>query len=514
LKTALNFSLALCLLFSPVCANLQGGAPGDARSIANGPFPTSSLADDGSPVRLLPGGYEMMDGLPAALAGPVAPGDTHYLSLTGLDFHPVSSDMTYSEMNGGVYALAVVPGSGFFASYHLPDGSTVTAITFYVYDASTTNNIELGAYAYNPATNNSVTLGAASSTGDSGSMQVIDLSLASGSFTIANGTNAYRLRVGITEAGADLQVVFGARISYSLPLVPSATDYVTLAGADMRSSSSNMTYTNVGGMVYATAFAASNRFMKRLDLPQGAVIDQVEWFVIDNSDTDYLDLALYAHRLLDNSVTIPADSTTNGATTSEDIQNFTDTPSITIDNALRAYTIAFLPTAATINLFVAGARVRYTPPETPTFGTQVKSYSGAHFLPSSSSLTYQALDSALYELATASGRSFQLILGLPSTSRIDRVTFFFVDESFADFIFGARLNYPALGGYIPLGSISSSESSTDLRTVTLESLGPVDTATQVPLLRVLCGEAGEVNLLVGAQVEYSFPTIFLPLVVR
>lgn len=491
MKTALNCSLSLCLaacLFA---------------------FPTPGLADDGSPAN-----YQMEDGVPVAPAGPAAPGSpevdgTYYLSLTGLDFFPIDSDMTYSELNGGMYALDIVPDYGFSASYHLPDGSTVTAITIYLMD-NTATDIELDACGYNPATNSMMTLGSATTAGASAALQAIDLSLTGGSFTIANDAYAYRLRVEFTQAGTG-QRVFGARIQYSLPTTPAATDYITLAGANLRSTSSNLTYAAIGGTVYATALELSFGFEKRLDLPQGAVIDQVEWFVIDNH-AEYIYLAIFAHRLSDNSNTTSAAATTEGTAPSPDIQVFTDDPSITIDNTLHEYCISFLPTAASSNLRVVGARVRYTPPETTGFGPQVKSYSGAHFFPSGSALTYQAYGSGIYALALSGGRSFQTSMGLPSGARVDKVTYFFVDESAENILFIVRHYFPATATYSNLGAIYSSGSSAALRTVSLEALGPVDTATTVPRLRVESGEAGLGNLLVGAQVEYSFPTIFLPLI--
>jgi len=42
-----------------------------------------------------------------------------------------------------------------------------------------------------------------------------------------------------------------------------------------------MTYAAIGGTLYAHRYDVSYHFQTRLDPPQGATIDQVEWFVIE-----------------------------------------------------------------------------------------------------------------------------------------------------------------------------------------------------------------------------------------
>ena len=443
----------------------------------------------------------------AAPASPAAVGDIYSLSLTGLDFQPEDSDLTWSENNGGMFALALVPDRGFYASYHLPDGSTVTGITIFLMDNSAAD-IELGAYRYDPATTPLVPLAFATTAGASAAIQAIDLT--GTPFAIANGTYAYRLRVEFTEAGMS-QRVYGARIQYSLPLVPASTDYITLAGADLRVSSSNTAYTSNNGSVYATTLNPSDSFEKRLDLPQGAVIDQVEWFVLDNH-AEYMYMALIAHRLVDNTVSKPASATTLGVANSPSIQTYSAATAITVDNAMREYAIAFLPQAADYTLRIAGARVRYTPPAGTGFGPQMKSFSGVHFYPSGSALTYQAFGSAIYALALSGNRGFETSLDLPSGARIQQVVFFYIDESAEDITFSARYYYPAIPTYSTLASDSSFDSSDELRLAVLNDLRPVDGATTVPRLHVECGAAGSANLLVGAAVEFRLPYLFLPVI--
>ncbi len=256
---------------------------------------------------------------------------TNYLTLTGLDFHPTSSDLKYSSTNGGIYATDLVDGFGFYAAYHLPTGSSVTGIEFFFIDNSGEEDIALAAYRYTPSTNSSYAISSTTTTGASSSMRSISLS--SGlPFTISNSINAYRLRVEF-NAAAETQKLYGARITYTLPEEPPSTDYVTMAGADLRSSSSNMTYAAMGGTLYATAIESSHYFHKRLDLPQGATITRVDWYVIDNHEELFQSerYILIGRRM----ILLPSKQvlTTSGDDPSPNVRVITETDSITIDNS-------------------------------------------------------------------------------------------------------------------------------------------------------------------------------------
>ena len=504
MKTTFRFTLIFCLAASLFA------------------FPSNALADDGPPDNPPPDGFQMVDGVPVAPAGDEQPaGDapqaaspnTYYKTLAGLDFHPIDSDMTYSSTNGGLYALALVPDFGYSATYNLPTGASVTGITFFVYDNTTVPNIELGAYRYNPATNTSDPLSTTTTAGASPLIQSVSLS-GGLPFTITNSTYAYRLRVEFNSTGST-QILYGARITYTLPPVPTSTEYVTMAGADFRSSSSIMTYAAMGGTLYATAIDFSHYFQTRLDLPQGATIDQVQWFVIDNHE-EYFNLRLFSHWPENDNFAIALSSSTSGSSPSPNIQVITKAASITIDNNNQSYFIGFSPLAASSTLRIVGARVRYTLPSTPDL--QVKTFSGVHFYPSGSDLTYKALGAKLYALNLSSGRSFQVSLNLPSGVRIDTITFYFIDNSGQDISFAGRYYYPQTGSYSDKVTGSSDGASSSNRTVTYSNLGAVmgvmDTYDMVSRLRVELGAEGQDMYLIGAKVEYSYPKVYLPLVNR
>ena len=125
-----------------------------------------------------------------------------------------------------------------------------------------------------------------------------------------------------------------------------------------------------------------------------------------------------------------------------------------------------------------------------------------HFYPSGSTLTYKALGAKLYALALGSGRSFQAGINLPSGVRIDKITFYFIDDSAEDISFAGREYRPPSGGYYDRAIGSSSGASGSIRTVTISDIGTLmDTYNMAFRLRAALGEAGQTMLLVGAKVE-------------
>lgn len=311
-RIALTFCLATGLLAFP------------SQVLADDPPPTKSQIIDG--VLVEPIGYEQTTDVV-----PLADSPTIYFkTLTGLDFHPIDSDMLYHSLDGGLYPLApLVPGFGFSAAFTLPNGASVTGITFFAIDNDPTD-ISLGVYRYHPAIDDSDTLSTTTTTGAASGIRSFN---ATGSlpFTINNSTYAYRLRVEFRSPGGT-QTLYGARITYTIPSTPpSGYQYVTMAGADFRSSNSNMTYAAIGGTLYATATASSYYFYTRLDLPEGAVINEVRWFLIDNH-AEYFNLRLYTHTVSSDTFGIAASASTDGDDPVGAVRTLIDDDSITVDN--------------------------------------------------------------------------------------------------------------------------------------------------------------------------------------
>ena len=87
-----------------------------------------------------------------APAQPVSPG-THYLTFRGADFHPVNTNdqlLFAPNTGGGVWYHDSLQGESYAeAGLDLPDGATVTGVTFFVRDcedATAINQVYFGAY--------------------------------------------------------------------------------------------------------------------------------------------------------------------------------------------------------------------------------------------------------------------------------------------------------------------------------------------------------------------------------
>jgi len=487
MKTAFRIALTVCL-----AAGLFA-------------FPSQALADDPPPTE-----FQVIEGVPLADSP-----NTYYKTLTGLDFHPSNSDLRYSSTNGGLYPLALVAGFGYYAAFTLPSDASVTGITFFVVDNDADSYISLGASRFTPATHDLLVLCSTSTSGAVSGIQSINLSDGL-PFTIDNSTYAYHLRVEFHSTG-DSQILYGARITYTIPSAPpSGYQYVTMAGANFRSSSSNMTHkSDDGGTLFATALDSSHYFYMRLDLPTGSVISEVKWFVIDNH-ASHFDTYIISHSpATDNAIIeVSSSSTVN----SPDVQVLTRTDSITIDNNNLSYLVSFSPGAASSDLRIVGARVRYTLPTSPDLQSPAKTFSGVYFSPTCSDLTYRVTGYKLYALALSSGRSFQASLNLPSNVQINKISFYFIDNSVQHFDFAGWYYFPPTGTYSDRVSRSSIGATTEIRTISFSNIstvmGVMDTYDMVSRLRAEIGAAGTDMYLVGATVEYSYPKVYLPILKR
>lgn len=163
--------------------------------------------------------------------------------------------------------------------------------------------------------------------------------------------------------------------------------------------------------------------------------------------------------------------------------------------------------------------MRYTlSPTIDPHTNPVKTISGIHFYPSGSSLTYRVLGAKLYALALSGGRSFQVSLNLPTDIYINKITFYFIDNSTENISFIGRYYFPITGDYEDPVNGNSSDASANIRTITFSDIGNVmgvfNASNMVARLRVVLGVAGQDMYLVGAKVEYIYPQVYLPLIIR
>jgi hypothetical protein len=447
-------------------------------------------------------------------AGPI----TAYKTLTGLDFLPTTSNLKYMPNNGGIFPLSLVPSYGFQAPLHLPSGATVTEITFFYYDGSTTANMTFSLLRYNPETDSFGQMASSTTTGTGSSRQTINLP--NMPVSIDNSTYAYQLRVEFLEATSNL-MLFGARITYTVPAQPPGDDYLTFAGTDFQSSSSDLTYTAFGSHLYATAMDSSQYFSARLDLPNGAQVKQVDYYVLDNDSND-MDMHLCTHTLATSQLNILNSTSTSSLTNSPNKQKVTRllNPIVTIDNHGKSYFIAITLKAATSNLQIVGARVRYTPPSTHAAG-QVKTFSGINFFPIFSDLPYKAAGAGLYAQAISTAHSFEVNADVPDGYFINKITFYVIDavEDYS-FLFTGRLYYPGTGLFhdAVTGNTSGLPFNNTVQQVTFsdvsDAIGPVNNRTGTIHLLVEPQWSGSAQILVGVQVEYSPKFVYLPVTIK
>jgi hypothetical protein len=112
------------------------------------------------------------------------------------------------------------------------------------------------------------------------------------------------------------------------------------------------------------------------------------------------------------------------------------------------------------------------------------------------------------------GFSFSLDFDLSAGATITEVVFYVVDNDATNISVSLRSYNPQTDAFTTLESGSSSGASTALQTIvlTVDPAIQVDNATTSYRLRVAPGVASSSHLLRGAQVGYSVPIAYLPLI--
>jgi hypothetical protein len=155
-----------------------------------------------------------------------------------------------------------------------------------------------------------------------------------------------------------------AAVALAVPATTPGTHYKTFAGVEFQPRTSSLTYSNAGGgalAVVATA-SASSLFTLPMDLPHGATVTQVIWYVTDNNPG--ASASMYTSRFVPANDTL-ADVTTSFTSTpgaSPAIQAIVAAPAspLVVDNAAATYLLQ-VSLGSTSNMTLWGARVGYTP---------------------------------------------------------------------------------------------------------------------------------------------------------
>jgi len=130
----------------------------------------------------------------------------------------------------------------------------------------------------------------------------------------------------------------------------------------IRTISSSLTYSAVGGAIYATAIPpGAFSFTLDFDLPRGAEITEVVFFVVDNHATD-MALGLRSYIPETGQTEFLASGSSSGASTEIQIIVFPIDPPVQMNPTTTAYRLRVQPNVASSAHLLYGARVGYTIP--------------------------------------------------------------------------------------------------------------------------------------------------------
>jgi len=140
------------------------------------------------------------------------------------------------------------------------------------------------------------------------------------------------------------------------------TFYRTFSGTRFQSTNSALTYSALGGAIYATALSGGFSFSMDFDLPHGATITEVVFFVVDN-DAANMSLQLRSYNPeTDEFVTLENATSTGASSTLQTIVIPVDPP-VQVNNTTTSYRLRVAPGVASSAHLLRGARIGYTVPQ-------------------------------------------------------------------------------------------------------------------------------------------------------
>lgn len=155
-----------------------------------------------------------------------------------------------------------------------------------------------------------------------------------------------------------------AAVALAVPATTPGTHYKTYSGVEFQPRTSALTYSNAGSgalAVVATA-SASSLFTLPMDLPQGATVNQVIWYITDNNSS--ASASMYTSRFVpsNDALVDVTSSFTSFAGASTAIQAIVATPgsAVVVDNSAASLLLQ-VGLGSTSNMTLWGARVGYTP---------------------------------------------------------------------------------------------------------------------------------------------------------
>ncbi len=459
--------------------------------------------------------------LPARAEPAVA---TYYKVLSAYDFTPNNSMIGFQGLGSEIYATQLVPGSAFSAQVYLPQGAQIVSVSYYLIDNTDhTSDISCSLRVYTPSDDSSTAVASASTGALAASPSVQTVTSTSGlPVTIDNSLNSYFLRIELTTTGTN-QAIVGARLAYTLPLLPPASSqYLTAGGWAFRPLTNDLKYEELGNKIWITTDSFSMHMIDHLNLPVGTQITELVFYVYDNDAANNLSAGLDQTRLDSTGLNVYS-VTTSGASGSIRALSVPLGSPVTV-GAGYSYSLYFRissGSAVSANLLVAGARLAYTLPSSPfplTYYTA--SISGFNFRPSASAIGYSGIGGGQYQTASLSSYGLFAPLDLPQGAVLRGITCYVKDNNAANAVACALKAFqPAANTSWYMASASTDGKTPSTSTVTLsapvtggDKANPVNNGLYQYLVRVYYQESTDSNLMVyGVVVDYGWP-VYLPAV--
>jgi hypothetical protein len=145
----------------------------------------------------------------------------------------------------------------------------------------------------------------------------------------------------------------------AVPITP-GTFYQTFSGTSFQPTSSSLTYAASGGAIYTTALPPGGFSLSlELELPTGATITELVFFVVDNDATD-MNMSLRSYNPETDAFITLESALSSGASTALQIIDVPIDPDILVDNTTTSYRLRVAPGVGSNAHLLRGARIGYT----------------------------------------------------------------------------------------------------------------------------------------------------------
>ena len=300
---------------------------------------------------------------------------TYYLSVPPAAFHPMYRGDDY-ENRGGVLQNNNSSGGVYNAALYLPNGATVTRVTFYYQDTSLANgNLYLVRAAHASDYISIFTTLTSNNLASSVSTTSITYPL------IDNAAYMYYLEFvapSVTSPATENVFLYGALLEYSLPLYSPVTDYRAIPAAGFAPYNGGYMYTNYGrSLNYITASGETlGDFQAPLFLPDQATISGATFYYFDNHAVKNGEAQLHSANLANDWPSLANFSSSYDYGYGSDDRSF----SAIIDNRQNGYWVFFRLPSSSSEVMGRSLVVRYAYPTSHSFW-EYTSVLAAAFLP-------------------------------------------------------------------------------------------------------------------------------------